>query len=351
MQKFFQTTAILTLVFVIFSCSQRPSAIEFKGYTFYGRDYYKYNGGNDRDNRRNLRASKNKEIKSVQSKTNQEQTKKETRVATVTKTSTCSVVPSGSKQIKVKRGDTLYGLAIKHKIPVKKLIEMNHLKEPYVLREGQKLVLSSGGLHVVQRGENLSTIARSYKMETSQIAGLNNLEKPYLIKVGQKLILPSGYKCSTTNVAQENQTIKKVAKNVPKTPIKEKPPLFKKNNFVWPVKGKVISKFGPKKGNLYNDGINVSVARATPFKATEDGVVAYVGNELKGYGNLIIIKHSNNWVSAYAHADEISVKRGSSVKRGDVIGKVGQTGNVDRPQLYFGLRKGRKALDPERYLR
>jgi murein DD-endopeptidase MepM/ murein hydrolase activator NlpD len=120
--------------------------------------------------------------------------------------------------------------------------------------------------------------------------------------------------------------------------------------FRWPARGRVIAGFGPSPNGLQNDGINVAVPEGTPIKAAEDGVVAYAGNELKGYGNLVLVRHSNGFVTAYAHASEILVKRGDTVKRGEVIAKSGQTGNVTSPQLHFEIRKGSTPVDPSQYL-
>jgi murein DD-endopeptidase MepM/ murein hydrolase activator NlpD len=112
----------------------------------------------------------------------------------------------------------------------------------------------------------------------------------------------------------------------------------------------VISGFGPKTSGQQNDGINIAVPEGTEVKAAEDGVVAYAGNELKGYGNLVLIRHANGYVSAYAHASELLVKRGDSIKRGQAIARAGQTGNVTSPQLHFEIRKGSTPVDPARYL-
>ena len=108
--------------------------------------------------------------------------------------------------------------------------------------------------------------------------------------------------------------------------------------------------FGPKASGGQNDGINVSVPEGTPIKAAEDGVVAYAGSELKGYGNLVLLRHANGFVTAYAHASELNVKKGETVKRGQVIGKAGSTGNVTGPQLHFEVRKGATPVDPAQYL-
>jgi murein DD-endopeptidase MepM/ murein hydrolase activator NlpD len=116
--------------------------------------------------------------------------------------------------------------------------------------------------------------------------------------------------------------------------------------FRWPARGRIIQGF--KSGG--NDGINISVPEGTAVKAAENGVVAYAGSELKGYGNLVLIRHPNGFVSAYANNGAIEVKRGDTVKRGQTIAKSGQTGNVATPQLHFELRKGSTPVDPTNYL-
>jgi len=120
--------------------------------------------------------------------------------------------------------------------------------------------------------------------------------------------------------------------------------------FRWPANGRVITGFGPSPNGQQNDGINIALPENTPVKAAEDGVVAYAGSELKGYGNLVLVRHSNGYVTAYAHAKELTVKRGDQVKRGQVIARSGQTGNVAAPQLHFEIRKGAAPLDPVPFL-
>jgi murein DD-endopeptidase MepM/ murein hydrolase activator NlpD len=121
-------------------------------------------------------------------------------------------------------------------------------------------------------------------------------------------------------------------------------------SFRWPVRGRIISAYGPKPTGQKNDGINLAVPEGTPVKAAEGGLVVYVGNELKGYGNLVLVRHANGFVTAYAHTSEITVKRGETVKRGQVIARAGQTGNVSSPQLHFEIRKGSQPVDPTQYL-
>jgi len=116
--------------------------------------------------------------------------------------------------------------------------------------------------------------------------------------------------------------------------------------FLWPVNGKIVSAYGVKDGGQHNDGINIAAPLGTPVHAAENGVVVYAGNELRGWGNLLLIRHADGWVSAYAHCEALLVKRGDQVKRGQVIARVGQTGAVASPQLHFELRKSGQAIDP-----
>ena len=115
--------------------------------------------------------------------------------------------------------------------------------------------------------------------------------------------------------------------------------------FYWPVRGKVLSVFGPAAGGTYNDGINIAAAEGAEIAATESGVVAYAG-EMSGYGNLLLIKHADGWVSAYAHTSAFLVQKGEHVRRGQAVAKVGSSGGIGRPQLHFELRQGRTAVDP-----
>jgi murein DD-endopeptidase MepM/ murein hydrolase activator NlpD len=118
------------------------------------------------------------------------------------------------------------------------------------------------------------------------------------------------------------------------------------SRFRWPAHGRLIASFGKRPDGTHNDGINIAVPQGTEIHAAESGRVAYAGDELKGYGNLVLIRHSNGWVSAYAHADQVLVKRDDVVRRGQVIAKAGKTGTVDQPQLHFELRQGAKPVDP-----
>jgi murein DD-endopeptidase MepM/ murein hydrolase activator NlpD len=148
---------------------------------------------------------------------------------------------------------------------------------------------------------------------------------------------------ATTNVVEEKPVVEQAS-------VKPSEATGALPTFRWPVRGKVITTYGSKTNGKSNDGINLAVPEGTPVKAAEDGVVAYSGNELKGYGNLVLVRHSNGYVTAYAHASELLVKRGDTIKRGQIIAKSGQSGEVGSPQLHFEIRKGSSPVDPLQFL-
>jgi murein DD-endopeptidase MepM/ murein hydrolase activator NlpD len=273
-----------------------------------------------------------------------------------------------AKTIKAVPGDTVYKLARKHKVPLRDLIDANRLRAPYQLRAGQFLTLPLSPEYVVKRGDTLYGIAQRYGVGMFSIARANGLREPYLIRVGQSLGIPSW---GTPGVAQKSQL--EISKSRPlkitpsnpsivsrrskvlgpapqlSTPLEE-PEARSSSGFVWPVNGKIISRFGAKAKGLHNDGINISTRRGTSVRAAENGVIAYAGNELRGFGNLLLIKHAGGWVTAYAHNEKLLVKRGQTIKKGQLVARVGSSGTVNSPQLHFELRRGKRAVDPQKYL-
>jgi murein DD-endopeptidase MepM/ murein hydrolase activator NlpD len=236
------------------------------------------------------------------------------------------------------------------------------------------------GMHVVASGETLSKISRRYRKSVDEIARANNIQPQGKLKLGDRLVIPGARaanvaaeppretpkepkdlskepkptipaakpskQAAANNTPAETAVLVSPATDTPTTGTARGTPQAAAPTFRWPVHGKVIAGFGPRPNGQQNDGINVAVPENTPVKAAEDGVVAYAGSELKGYGNLVLVRHSNGYVTAYAHAKEIMVKRGDTVKRGQVIAKSGQTGAVDAPQLHFEVRKGPSPQDP-----
>jgi murein DD-endopeptidase MepM/ murein hydrolase activator NlpD len=159
----------------------------------------------------------------------------------------------------------------------------------------------------------------------------------------------------TTSSVPEIKPVAKVTQPMPKAePEKEAsaavPAEADAASFRWPAKGRVISGFGARGTGGANDGINIALPEGTPVRAAEGGTVVHADDALKGYGKLVLIRHTNGFVSVYAHNGELNVKRGESVKRGQVIAKSGQSGNVNAPQLHFEIRKGSTPIDPTKHL-
>lgn len=269
--------------------------------------------------------------------------------------------------ITVHKGDTVYSLSRRYNVPIRSMIEVNNLKPPFILSKGARLRLPAPSVHIVQKGDTIYSISRRYNVDMSVLTRSNNLYAPYSIYLGQILKLPGSVVEPTEHwislKKQPTQTaVRNTAKSAPKqtktgrkstrkTAVRLPPPPDRaKAKFAWPVNGRVMNKFGSAGGGRHNDGINIKVAEGTFVRAAENGVVAYAGNELKGFGNLLLVKHADGWITAYAHNKEFLVKRGDTVKRGQPMAKAGKTGNAKEPQLHFEIRRGTKAVDPMTYL-
>jgi murein DD-endopeptidase MepM/ murein hydrolase activator NlpD len=271
-------------------------------------------------------------------------------------------------QITVKSGESLSILAERHNVPMRALAKANGVSKPYTIYKGQKLTVPVPRTHQVRRGDTLSEIAEKYDTSTREVATLNRKNKPYPIYVGERLRvggwMPDDGRGNTRRqAAPAPRKPQVVASNVP-TPAarpargvatpRAKPriaePPARAGRFIWPAEGRIISSYGPKEGGLHNDGINIRVPRGTPVAAADNGVVAYAGNELKGYGNMVLIRHQNGYVTAYAHNSELLVSRGDIVTRGQKIASSGSSGGVTEPQIHFEVRRGAKAVNPMTYL-
>lgn len=259
--------------------------------------------------------------------------------------------------VRVAKGDTLYSISRNYGVPLKDLININRLNAPYTLYVGQTLRLPSKQYHIVKRGESLYSISRDYNVDITTLSKVNNLQTPYSLTVGQKLLLPGSVSAKSQSYTPASQQANRSV-STPKTnlyasaPIQDSyvPVANRKTKFDWPVRGRIISGFGNLGSGRKNDGINIKADLGSTVKAADAGTVAYAGNELKGFGNLILIKHNDGWITAYAHNDRLFVRKGQKVKRGEKIANVGSTGSVTTPQLHFEVRQGKKAVNPRPYL-
>ena len=263
--------------------------------------------------------------------------------------------------VRVNKGDTLYSIAKRENVSLRSLIERNDLKPPYRIFVGQRLIIPRQRYYTVKKGDTLYSIAKRNDMTVAQLARINQIKEPYTLSLGQKLKLTDWEENTTTTAST---TTPKTSSTATKTAAKTKttttastssknvtiPKSAQSKRFSKPASGKIVQKFGSTE-NAHNDGINIAGKLGDPIKAADKGQVVYAGNELKGYGNLLLIKHDGGWITAYAHNDKLLVKKGANVTQGQKIATMGKTGAVKTPQLHFEVRYKTKVVDPEKYLK
>jgi murein DD-endopeptidase MepM/ murein hydrolase activator NlpD len=261
-------------------------------------------------------------------------------------------------RIKVAKGDTLSTISRRYGVPVETIVSANNLPDGR-LAAGQQLVLpgvTAAKAAAVAKAEPNVRVVKTETIAAPQGTSLAEEEAAEAAGEGPKQAPRAANAAGNTpndsasGVAASSETTGDGAKRVAANDQLPAPDPMSGNSFRWPVKGRIISGFGTRPDGGHNDGIDVAVPQGTSVKAAENGVVAYSGNELKGYGNLVLIRHANNWVSAYANNDALLVKRGDKVRRGQIIAKAGATGAVAQPQVHFELRKGSRPVDPTKYM-
>jgi murein DD-endopeptidase MepM/ murein hydrolase activator NlpD len=305
----------------------------------------------------------------------------------------------GGTTIIVGTSETLDTLSRRYNVPPAAILQANGYKGPRALSPGQQLIIprqtaaaaapagkavattsAAPSVHVVNRGDTLLSIAHRNHVSVVELAKANRFDPSAKLKLSMKLTVPGAKTAEVAPPAQPATGAPPATASAPpatkiaaatgdsqqkarlaqatttpaelsaETPVKASEATGALPTFRWPVRGKVITSYGAKTNGKANDGINLAVPEGTPVKAAEDGVVAYSGNELKGYGNLVLVRHTNGYVTAYAHASELLVKRGDTIKRGQIIAKSGQSGEVGSPQLHFEIRKGSSPVDPLQFL-
>ncbi len=209
----------------------------------------------------------------------------------------------------------------------------------------QQTASRGGCTHSVKRGETVYSISTQHRVEQSALRSANAIGSGNALSVGQCLSIP-GRDTGTQVVRAEPRGAQGAAAPTPRVKPQIGLPPPATGQFIWPAEGRIISRYGPKEGGLHNDGINIAVPEGTSVMAAQSGVVAYAGNELRGYGNLLLVRHSNGWMTAYAHNGELLVSRGDMVSKGQTIATAGRTGSVQTPQIHFEIRRGSEAIDP-----
>ncbi|HXZ67664.1 MAG TPA: LysM peptidoglycan-binding domain-containing M23 family metallopeptidase, partial [Alphaproteobacteria bacterium] len=251
-------------------------------------------------------------------------------------TSETSVVAGSAprKTHTVAKGETLTSIARKEHVRFTELIEINKLARPYHVRVGQELKLSADAPSMVAANPVAEAkemhVAEAKPAETKPVKAEStdaHAEGGPLLHLGESPVAPA----SAPQATPQQANIAAPAG---------------KHQFIWPVNGRILSAFGPKESGRRNDGINIAATPGTAVRAARAGEVIYVGNELRGYGNLVLIRHDDGYVSAYAHNSRVLVQRGAFVQQGQEIAESGETGSVTEPQVHFEIRKDRKPVDP-----
>ena len=257
--------------------------------------------------------------------------------------------------VTVQQGDTLSSLSQRYDVPIGTIQAANNLADAR-LRPGQVLVMPGANMAGATRTASNTPVAPvTPPAPVAPAAQTANVPAAPAMPA-----MPATRKVSTTTISAPAdgaapQSAPAPAPDASGTSVTSNgqlptPEPLSGNSFRWPVKGRIISGFGTKPDGGHNDGVNIAGPQGTPVKAAENGVVAYSGSELKGYGNLVLVRHANNWVSAYANNEQLLVKRGDKVSRGQVIAKAGTSGSVPEPQVHFELRKGSRPVDPTQYM-
>jgi len=260
--------------------------------------------------------------------------------------------------IVVERGESLGRIAERYHVPKRDIVDANHLKPPYNVEIGQRLVLPGGPPppQMAQAGSIPLEGPPPPPQQAARAPAVVPLDGPPPAAPRQAGTLtpppaapPPGER-SVAEEARQDSAPPPPAAAPPPVASAEPPPATHGGRFPWPVRGNVIAGYGAEGSGGKNDGINIAAPLGAPVRAIEGGEVAYAGNELKGYGNLVLIKHADGLISAYAHCQELLVKKGDKVAPGEVIARVGTTGGVKEPQLHFELRRGQHPVDPKEFL-
>lgn len=280
--------------------------------------------------------------------------------------SSCATTGFDAQSYTVKSGDTLYFIAWKYKLDFKQLASWNQLQAPYAIYPGDRILIrpvhyasrqasrpvsasrkprpGSLSAYTVRKGDTLYSIAREQGMPVSKIITFNQLRKPYVIYPGQRLSLRSDG-VGTTVVRSSSKPKPSVPRQQPGAKVAGKPA---PSRWLWPTEGRVVRGF--KGRQSVQQGIDISGRMGQTVHSSAAGIVVYSGKGLASYGQLIIVKHNDDYLSAYGYNSQLLVKEGDKVKAGQAIAKMGRAGQQGEPQLHFEIRKQGKPVNPMRHL-
>jgi murein DD-endopeptidase MepM/ murein hydrolase activator NlpD len=262
--------------------------------------------------------------------------------------SSVQIKPKGDLEtVTFQEGDSITQLASDFAVSENALLLANRINNKSELRAGRKLIIPKIITHIVKENESLISIAHEFHQDQDALIKLNNIAPPYKVSAGDMLeiIIDPDLRKDTTRIVARN-----IAPEEKPAPSREVTLITSKStSYIMPSEGFIKKKFG-EAGGIKKEGIIIAAEFRVPVKATADGQVTIVANKPESFGNFIIIKHNDNTLSAYAHLNEAIVTKNQIVRKGEIIGHVGKTGDVSQAELYFALKVNNKPVDPLLYI-
>jgi murein DD-endopeptidase MepM/ murein hydrolase activator NlpD len=293
------------------------------------------------------------------------------------------------RAVQVQPFETVYDVAERVRTPIRAIVELNNLRPPYTLTPGMMLRIPPPVVYTVAEGDNLFGVSRRFSIDPRSLANLNDIPLETRLRAGQRLALPSlvrdrgvdpkargprpeglleGPALAAATAARApyrsagsggaavsgpaTASASAASEREPLPPRPEIPPVpdsqvasLGKGKFTWPVKGEILSSFGPKGAGQRNDGVNIAAKTGDSVKAAAGGVVVYAGNSIPAFGNLVLVKHPGGWATLYGNLGKITVKNNAQIAQGEEVGAAGVSGAVDRPQVHFEIRYAQNARD------
>ena len=246
----------------------------------------------------------------------------------------------------VKKNETIYSIANKYKVIPKNVIDDNNLIKPYILNENQILFLRNKNVYIIKSGDNLDKISSRFAVNKLDVISLNKLKNSNSLEVGSRILIPGRKNYSIIDQII-NKNIYNVKPNINKYKNTEAKKIENAPNFIWPAKGEIIKNYGSFGKGQHNDGIDIKLKTNTPIFSSNDGTIAFVGSQIKKFGNLILIKHNNGWLTAYSNIGKYNVKQGQNVTKKQLIAYSSSNEEI----FHFQIRYKRNPVDPNSYIK
>lgn len=243
------------------------------------------------------------------------------------------------RSVRLAHGQSLYDVATLYQIPMLALIEANGLEPPYAAAPGAILLLPAPNVHVVGEGERFEDIARDYNIDLHSLGTLNRMRPPYAVRPGDHIVLPAGARSN----GKEDAPLALASDT--SAPVAQAGEVHARARFAWPLRGAIVARYGIQANGARLDGVEIAGREGDPIAVAADGDVVYAGSDLAAYGTLVLVRHADNYVTAYGFARRALVREGQRVRQGQAIAELGSRPD-GRARLLFQVRQGAHAVDP-----